>query len=257
MSDKQGADSLNRDQHIHAVEFNRNNERVHQRKCVLIPAYQEGTTIGPLVRQIRQYVSDVVVVDDGSVDDTAEQARQAGAHVLTHPENRGKGVAFNTGFRYVRDRHYDYVICLDGNGRHNPADIPRFVAAYERTGIPVLIGNRMSQPERMPRSHRAANRFLTWLLRVAMQQYVPDTQCGFRLYRCDVLPFVEAHESRFAAESEVLLHVIVREITVGAVPIPAVYNIKKHETNVLLVVWRFSVLLFRHYRQRHERRSDW
>lgn len=232
-------------------------KRTRQRKCVLVPAYQEASTIGPLVLAIRRFVPDVVVVDDGSTDDTAAQARQAGARVLSHPQNRGKGVAFNTGFREVRDRHYDYVICLDGNGRHDPADIPRFIAAYERTGIPVLIGNRMRHPEAMPRSHRLTNRFLTWLLGVVMHRYVPDTQCGFRLYRCDVLPFVEAHESRFAAESEVLLHVIVRGIPVGAVPVVAVYGIRKRETNVLRLIWCFSVLVFRHYHQRHGPRSDW
>ncbi len=257
VSDQRAVDTVNGDRKIYAEEVNGKTERTRQRKCILVPVYQEGKTIGPLIHKIREFVSDVVVVDDGSTDDTAEQARQAGAHVLTHPENMGKGVALNTGFRHVRDRNYDYVICLDGNGRHNPADIPCFIDAYERTGIPVLIGNRMRYPALMPRSHRLANRFLSWLLSVTMEQYIPDTQCGFRLYRCDVLPFVEAHESRFAAESEVLLHAVVRGVRVGAVPIKAVYGVKQRETNVMLLVWRFVVLMFRHYRQRHGRRSDW
>ncbi len=233
-------------------------QRVKERKCVLVPAYQQEATIGPLIGKIRACVDDVVVVDDGSTDDTVTRAREAGATVVEHFCNKGKGAALNTGFREVRAKGCDSVVCLDGDGRHDPKDIPRFLAAYERTGIPVLVGNRMGESAAaIPCAERMANRLTSWLLYRFMGQYVPDTRCGFRFYRCDVLPFVEAHDSRFAAEIEVLLHAAERGIRVGAVPVKEGTAGKHSGATVVGDVWRFLVILWHHFRRRRERRSEW
>jgi len=228
--------------------------RHEQKSCVVIPAYREQRMIGDVVQRVRKYVPSVIVVDDGSPDRTAEEAGAAGAVVIRHACNMGKGVALNTGFDYARQNRFDYLITLDADGQHDPADIPRFIEAYERTGIPVLIGNRMGGLSNMPRVRKWTNRYMSWLLSRAMKQYVPDTQCGFRLYRCDVLPFIEAQATRFAAESEILLHIASRGIRMDAVPITVIYNEGKSKINPIRDTFRFFLMLSRYYRERNRSR---
>lgn len=229
--------------------------RHEQKPCVVIPAYREQRMIRDVVQHVRKYVQPVIVVDDGSPDRTAEEAADAGAVVLRHAANMGKGVALNTGFTYARQNKFDYLITLDADGQHDPADIPRFIEAYERTGIPVLIGNRMGALSNMPQVRKWTNRYMSWLLSRAMKQYVPDTQCGFRLYRCDVLPFIEAHSTRFAAESEILLHIASRGIRMDAVPIAVIYNEEISKINPIRDTFRFFLMLSRYYRSRNQSRQ--
>ncbi|MCG2660685.1 MAG: glycosyltransferase family 2 protein [Kiritimatiellae bacterium] len=224
----------------------------HEKKpCVVIPAYREQHMIRDVVQRVRKYVQPVIVVDDGSPDRTAEEAADAGAVVVRHTANMGKGVALNTGFNYARQNQFDYLITLDADGQHDPADIPRFIEAYERTGIPVLIGNRMGALSNMPQVRKWTKRGMSWFLSRAMNQYVPDTQCGFRLYRCDVLPFIEARSTRFAAESEILLHIASRGIRMDAVPIAVIYNEEISKINPLRDTFRFFLMLSRYYRGRN------
>jgi len=228
--------------------------RHEQKSCVVIPAYCEQRMIRDVVQHVLKFVQPVIVVDDGSPDRTAEEAAAAGAVVVRHAINMGKGVALNTGFNYARQNRFDYLITLDADGQHDPADIPRFVEAYERTGIPVLIGNRMGALTNMPLVRKWTNRYMSWLLSRAMKQYVPDTQCGFRLYRCDVLPFIEAQATRFAAESEILLHIASRGIRMDSVPITVIYNEGKSKINPLRDTFRFFLMLSRYYRKSNRSR---
>lgn len=228
--------------------------RHEQKPCVVIPAYSEQRMIRDVVQRVRKYVQAVIVVDDGSPDRTAEEAADAGAVVIRQPRNMGKGVALNTGFNYARRNQFDYLITLDADGQHDPADIPRFIEAYERTGIPVLIGNRMGALSNMPQVRKWTNRGMSWFLSRSMNQYVPDTQCGFRLYRCDVLPFIEARSMRFAAESEILLHIASRGIRMDAVPIAVIYNEEISKINPLRDTFRFFLMLSRYYRGRNRSR---
>jgi glycosyltransferase involved in cell wall biosynthesis len=223
--------------------------------CVVIPAYREQRMIGDVVQRVRKYVPTVVIVDDGSSDRTAEEAAAAGAVVIRHARNLGKGVALNTGFEHARRNGFDCLITMDADGQHDPADIPRFIEAYERTGIPVLIGNRMGMLSNMPLVRKLTNRYMSWLLSRAMRQYVPDTQCGFRLYRCDVLPFIETQSARFAAESEILLHIAARGIRMDSVPITVIYNEGKSKINPLRDTFRFFLMLSRHYKSRRRLRQ--
>lgn len=213
------------------------------RICAVIPAFHERSRIGDVVQQVRVCLPDILVVDDGSGDGTAEEAEAAGAVVIRHPQNRGKGVALQTGFEEARKRGYEAAVTLDADGQHLPSEIPAFIEAYRRTGIPVLIGNRMWNAAGMPFVRRCTNRFMSWLLSREMGQYVPDTQCGFRLFRCDVIPFVQAHSERFAAESEILLHVAARRIRIDSVRISTVYGDEKSKIHPLADTVRFFRML--------------
>lgn len=215
--------------------------------CVLIPAYQEEAHIAAVVREVRDYCPEVIVIDDGSADRTAQAAAEAGATVLAHVRNQGKGAALQTGFDHARAQSCDLVLTLDADGQHAPSDIPAFLQAYERTHSPVLVGNRMDNPAGMPWLRRRVNRFMSNLLSRLMGQYVPDTQCGFRLYHRSAFPEnVRAPASRrYAAESEVLLRLALQGRKIGAVPIQTIYGDEKSKVNPLTDTIRFFRMLRR------------
>ncbi len=219
----------------------------------VIPAYREASRIGEVVRAVRAEGLGALVVDDGSDDGTAEAARAAGAEVLQHERNRGKGTALATGFARARELGVEAVVTLDADGQHDPSEAPRFIEAYRRTGMPVLMGNRMAVPRGMPPIRRWTNRFMSWILSREMGQYVPDTQCGFRLFRCDLLPFIEARCAGFAAESEILLHVAARGIRIGSVRVTTIYAGQKSSVSPLRDTYCFFRMLFAHRAQRRRR----
>ena len=217
--------------------------------AVLIPAFREARHIAAVVREIRDYCpgADIVVIDDGSPDPTAQAAADAGATVLEHVHNQGKGAALQTGFDHARASGCDLAITLDGDGQHAPSDIPTFLKAYERTRSPVLVGNRMGDVAAMPWLRRRTNIFMSGLLSRQMGQYVPDTQCGFRLYHRSAFPEgpYDAHSQRFAAESEILLRLSLQGRKIGAVTIQTIYGDEKSKVNPLTDTVRFFRMLRR------------
>lgn len=218
--------------------------------CAIIPAYLEQDRIGDVVRRVLEAIRPVVVVDDGSPDRTAAAAEAAGAVVLRHPRNLGKGAALHTGFRYAKERGCEFVVTLDADGQHAPSDIPRFLDAYARTGLPVLVGTRMDDPRTMPAIRRWTNRFMSAYLSREMKQAVPDTQCGFRLYRCAVLPAEAPAAAGYAAESEILLHLAARGVQIGSVPITVIYRDEVSKIHPLRDTLRFFRMVRRFRMQR-------
>jgi glycosyltransferase involved in cell wall biosynthesis len=216
----------------------------------VIPAFREEKRIGEVVAAARRHAAAVVVVDDGSPDGTAAAGEAAGATILRHERNRGKGAALRTGFEYVRRQGGRAVVCLDADGQHDPDEIPKFIEAYRRTGIPVLVGNRMADPAGMPFLRRCTNRFMSALLSREMHQYVPDTQCGYRLFACEVTPFMAGRTDRFAAESEVLLLLAARGVRIGSVRIRTIYRDERSKINPLADTLRFFRML-RDWRRGH------
>ena len=215
--------------------------------CILIPAYREEQRIGAVVREVRDYCPAVVVIDDGSPDDTAKAAAEAGAVVLEHVHNQGKGAALQTGFDHARAQGCDLAITMDADGQHAPSDIPAFLAAYERTHSPVLVGNRMNNVAAMPPLRRFVNRFMSDLLSRVMGQHVPDTQCGYRLYHRSAFPEgpYDADSRRFAAESEILLRLALQGRKIGAVAIQTIYGDEKSKVNPFTDTFRFFRMLRR------------
>ena len=223
--------------------------------CVLIPAYREAGRIGDVVRRVRVHVPDILVVDDGSGDGTAAEARAAGAVVLEHDQNKGKGAALTTGFKHVVQEGFDCVVTMDGDGQHAPDDVLRFTEEHARVGTPVLVGDRMGHASGMPLVRRLTNRFMSWLLSREMKQRVPDTQCGFRLYRCDIIPLVMTETERYDAESEMLLRVADLGYTIGAVPVRVIYGCGVSSIHPVKDTVRFFRMLNR-YRKKRKDVSD-
>src|SRR5439155_23872479 len=145
-------------------------------------AFNEHVHIGDVVRRTRAKIDNVLVIDDGSTDATAQRAREAGAEVIIHPENRGKSEAIKAGLRHWLDRQSDFVIVLDADGQHRPEEIERFVAAAVSAAEPKLIlGNRMNDMRSMPLVRRIVNRYMSRKISRVCGQKIPDTQCGFRM----------------------------------------------------------------------------
>lgn len=228
-------------------------EAIPGRGCVVVPAYHEAGRIGEVIRGIRRHLSEVIVVDDGSADDTGRQAEAAGATVIRHETNLGKGAALETGFRAARKGRFGYVITLDGDGQHAPDDIPRFLAAYAESGVPVLVGNRMGDTRAMPLVRRLTNRFMSWLLSREMGQRVPDTQCGYRLYQLDVIPEGTVESERFAAESELLMELSSRGCRIGSVPVATRYGSEQSKIRPFRDSLRFFAMLRRLRKKRQSR----
>jgi len=217
------------------------------RWCVLLPAYQEGGRIGATVKAVLPFCPDVVVVDDGSSDGTAAEARAAGAIVVPHERNMGKGVALKTGFQHVMQAGYACVVTMDGDGQHAPEDLPGFLEAYRRSGARVVVGNRMADPKTMPLVRRLTNRFMSGLLSRRMGQHVPDTQNGYRLYGRDVLPILLATVSEgFAAESEVLLDLAEAGESMASAPTRIIYGDERSKIRPVRDTIKFFSMLRHH-----------
>lgn len=208
----------------------------------LIPAYNEVTYISDVVKGVLKHLP-AVVVDDGSTDQTGAAAALAGAKVLAHQVNQGKGVALNTGFDYAVQRGVAAAITIDADGQHDPDEIPLFIDAY-RDGVgDLIIGQRnFSQ---MPAKNQFGNRTGTWLLSKAMGRPIPDNQSGYRLHSAEVMRTVRPTTSRFEAEVEILLRAQLAGFRIAWVPIQTIYNDKVshfrpiHDSALFLrMVWR-------------------
>jgi glycosyltransferase involved in cell wall biosynthesis len=217
--------------------------------CVVIPAYREEIRVVDVVKAVKPRVGAVLVVDDGSGDGTAASAREAGAEVVVHPENRGKGAATETGFRWAREHGYAWVMTMDADGQHAAEDIAGFLDAQRESNAPAVIGNRMADPSGMPLVRRLTNRYMSWLLSRRMGQRVPDTQCGFRLYRTDIVAPITCSTARFDADSEILLALNARGVRMAAAPVRVIYGDEKSKIRPVRDTIRFFRMLKRFRRQ--------
>lgn len=157
--------------------------------AVAIPAYNEEATIGEIVQCASDHADQVFVVDDGSDDDTADRAAAAGAVVIEHRKNRGYGAALKTGFEMARRYGTRHLAVLDGDGQHDPSDVPRLVAAQENTDAHLVIGSRFVDgiTSNIPLYRRIGLKLINGLTNLSMgvvrsSSRVSDTQCGFRVY---------------------------------------------------------------------------
>lgn len=192
--------------------------------AALVPAYNEAKTIAEVVRGVRPFVAQVLVVDDGSTDRTGDEARGAGASVIAHPANQGKGHAVRTGLALLLGGDFTHVILMDGDMQHLPDETPRLLEAARVTDADVVIGERLLDPARMPASRYHANRIgsraLSWFVGVP----VADTQCGFRVFRAEALRRMRLSASGYEVETEMLVKLRRLGGRIATVPVTTVYN---------------------------------
>ena len=214
------------------------------RVAALIPAYREARHIAAVVRATLPHADEVWVVDDGSPDDTAAVAEAAGARLVRHPANLGKGAASKTGLAALRERGARFIVLLDGDGQHAAEEIPRFVAAAE-AGAELVVGNRFNDVRTMPVIRRGVNRFMSWRISRACGTPIPDTQCGFRLLARDAVPAMLGETDRFDFETEMLVLAARAGRKIASVPISTIYGEEKSKISPVRDAIRFFKLMKR------------
>ncbi len=222
---------------------------IRLKAAAIIPAYREEKHIGDVVRRTRQQLDHVLVVDDGSNDQTAQRAREAGAEVIVHSQNRGKGEAIKTGLRHWLDRQFTHVVVLDADGQHLPEEIDRFIAAAASAAEPsFFLGNRMNNLTGMPLIRRVVNRYMSRRISLLSAQQIPDTQCGFRMLDRQLIPELLGGANRFDYETEMLIIASRNGYRIESVPITTVYSDEVSNIQPLRDALRFFRLMRRYRR---------
>jgi len=177
------------------------------RICAVIPTYRNAGTVVDVVRRTLAFLPDVIVVNDGSPDNTDEVLAEAALPVtlVSYADNRGKGGALKAGFSKARELGYDYAITVDSDGQHFPEDIPVFLEALEKNPGAMIIGSRNLNAENMPGKNTFANKFSNFWFHLQTAHDIPDTQTGFRAYPLARLPWLGLLTSRYEAELELLV----------------------------------------------------
>lgn len=190
-----------------------------ERLVALIPALNAATTIADVVTATLAELQPALVIDDGSTDGTGDAARAAGALLLRHEVNRGKGAALKTGFRWALENGFDGVITLDADGQHLPAEIPKFIRARETSRADLIIGGRAHLFAQMLPRRRMANRFSARSISMVSRALITDSQSGFRFYSAELLRTIPLRTNGFDLESEVIVRAGRRGIAIETISI--------------------------------------
>ena len=178
-----------------------------QKICVVMPTYNNGGTLRDVLERVLAFCNDVIVVNDGCTDSSAEILASFGERitVVDYGRNRGKGYALKQGFMKALAMRYEYVITLDSDGQHFPEDIPLFVEASEHYPYALIVGSRNLSQENKPGKNTFANKFSNFWFKVQTGVNLPDTQTGYRLYPVLRMPNLTFLTSRYEAELELLV----------------------------------------------------
>ena len=218
--------------------------------CVVIPVHNEADTIGRVVESLRERGLDMVVIDDGSEDGSGAIASGKGAKVIRHETKQGKGISLRDGFRYALKNGYDGVMAMDGDGQHDTAEIGRFLQAAAETGAGVINGNRMDDTTRMPLIRRWTNRFMSGIISRFCGQAIPDSQCGFRLIRSEVLRDLRLTSTDFEIETELLIQASRAGHKIRSIPIKTIYRGEASKINPCVDTLRFFGYIGKEIRRR-------
>ena len=189
-----------------------------------IAAYNEARYVGSIVLQARQYVDEVIVVDDGSTDNTARVAELAGATVIRHPENRGKGAAIQSILAEAKKRNPDVLVLLDADAQHDPNEIPVLIKPVTE-GSDLVIGSREAQKDKTPRYRRLGQKVIFQSARLASKTNVSDSESGYRALSPKAIKELDLKENGFAIESEMITRAADKNLKITEVPISNIYTI--------------------------------
>jgi len=198
-------------------------------EVVIIPAFNEGKTIFEVITKTKPFAKNIVVVDDGSYDNTTTEAARAGAKVVKHKVNLGKGAALKTGCDYVLKQGAEKIITMDADGQHNPKEIPSFISALDQHEI--AFGSRKA-PKSMPAVLKFGNKAITKILQTLYGVTVEDSQCGYRSFKTKVYPQIRWDAADYYVETEMAIRAGKKKLKHTTIPIETIYADKYKGTTV-------------------------
>ena len=211
------------------------------RPAAVVPAYECESTVGRVVEAVCPLVAEILVVDDGSQDRTAAIAEEAGARVLKRAENGGKGQALRDGLEILLGERFTHVVFLDADGQHDPADLPRLLAAA-RDGADFVIGSRLAGRGEMPAGRYWANAIGDRVLGRLTGLAVEDGQSGFRVIEANLLRRLRLASQRFAIENEILVKAAPHVRRLAIVPVRTIYGVGRSHYRPFRDTWVTSWL---------------
>jgi len=207
-----------------------NNKKI----IVCVPAYNEARHIENIVRDAKPYCTEVIVCDDGSVDNTGELARAAGATVIRHESNRGYGAAIKTLFNTAKIRNADIMITFDSDGQHDPHEIPKIVEPILKQEADIVIGSRFltaDDKKKVPSYRSFGIKTITKFVHAASYDHITDSQNGFRAYGRNAISKLDLYDDGMAVSTEILIKAKENNLTIKEVPITVTYDVEDASTH--------------------------
>lgn len=213
--------------------------------AAVVPSYNAARHLEAVLGELAKIIPPlrIIVVDDGSTDDTYRVASRCGVQVIQHLENRGKGAALATGFVKAGRMGMRHVVVLDADGQHNPAEIPDFAAKVALTGADIVVGNRLGATSTMPWLRIMTNRLTSWVVSRFARQRIPDSQNGFRIMSIAVLDKIQLETTRYETESEILIKAGKAGAKIESITVETIYGEEKSSINPFLDTLRFFRLV--------------
>ncbi|NLA15442.1 MAG: glycosyltransferase family 2 protein [Bacteroidales bacterium] len=193
--------------------------------CVIIPTYNNASTLPAVIEETLKYCKNIIVVNDGSTDNTEEllNGLTSKIQLISYPVNKGKGYALSRAFSYAHLEEYRYAITLDSDGQHYPDDIPGFIKTNEANPGAVIVGSRQLRQKHMPKKNTFANRFSNFWFTVHTLKRLPDTQTGYRLYPLYRISNMRLVTSRYETELEILVRLAWKNVPIIPLPVKVFY----------------------------------
>ncbi len=226
------------------------------RTCVVIPAYNEAYAIGRVVSEARRFVECVLVIDDASTDETAAISKSFGASIIRHRKNLGKGASLRRGFQWAMEKDFDAIITIDGDGQHDPEEIPLFLEEAKHSEAQLIIGNRMNDASRMPIVRRFTNWFMSSIISKLIKKDIFDSQCGYRLIKRGFLEKADLTTSKYEIESELLIRASESRVKIASIPVKTIYKGEASLINPVIDTYRFIRFVLRNLRRLKRKRSE-
>jgi len=196
--------------------------------CVIIPTYNNHQTIGKVVSDVLEYTKQIIVVNDGSTDNTLDILNQfEKINIVSYPKNKGKGYALRTGFKEAWNKGFEYAITIDSDGQHFASDLPKFIEAISKNPNAIIIGNRNMEQDGIPGKSSFGNRFSNFWFKFETGIRLPDTQSGYRLYPLKPISKMRFFTRKYEFEIEVIVRAAWKGVDVTHVPIQIYYAPKK------------------------------
>lgn len=192
---------------------------------IVIPAFNEGKNLQNLLERISPVhtLEKVLVVDDGSKDDTSIVAKRAGSRFLIFENNQGKGLALRAGFIFAIKHRYEAVITMDADGQHDPDEIPKFLKKMKKSGADLIIGTREQNLSKMPFLRYFVNKTTSLVTSILAGVRVNDSQSGYRLIKSELLRKINLNTQRFQMETEIIVKAVRANFSIDEIPIKTIY----------------------------------